>query len=200
MGLDCERCGAGTGRPLMAAAEIRTERLLLRSWRQGDREPFAALNADPKVMAFFPAPLSRAESDALMERIQAGIETRGWGFWALEVPGQHPFIGFVGLSVPEGLPCSPYVEIGWRLARAHWGRGYASEAARAALRFGFERLGLPEIVAFTAEGNRRSRALMERIGMRRDEGGDFEHPRVPVGHPLRWHVLYRAGRENAAEF
>jgi RimJ/RimL family protein N-acetyltransferase len=173
--------------------ELRTERLLLRPWRTSDREPFAALNADPEVMAFFPAPLLRAESDAMAERIQAGFDERGWGFWAVEVVGRHSFIGLVGLSVPDGLPCSPCVEIGWRLARAHWGKGYATEAARAALRFGFEELGLPEIVAFTAVGNRRSRGVMERIGMR-NSGEDFDHPRLPVGHPLRRHVLYRVGR------
>jgi RimJ/RimL family protein N-acetyltransferase len=174
--------------------ELRTPRLLLRPWRDADLEPFAALNADPDVTAFLPGPLARAESDALAERIQAGIAERGWGFWAVEVPGAHPFIGFVGLSVPDpSLPFPPAVEIGWRLARAHWARGYATEAAREALRFGFEVLELAEIVAFTAVANRRSRAVMERIGMR-DSGEGFDHPRLPEGHPLRRHVLYRMGR------
>jgi RimJ/RimL family protein N-acetyltransferase len=173
--------------------ELSTQRLLLRPWRASDREPFAAMNADPVVMACFPASLPRAESDALADRLQADIQARGWGFWAVESIGEHPFVGFVGLSVPEGLPCCPCIEIGWRLAQAHWGMGYATEAARAALRFGFEALGLHEIVAFTAAGNRRSRAVMERIGMQRDWGADFEHPKVPVGHALRRHVVYRVG-------
>jgi RimJ/RimL family protein N-acetyltransferase len=174
--------------------EIATPRLRLRQWRDSDLVPFAALNADPRVMEFFPATQSRAESDAFAERIRAGIAERGFGFWAVEAPGVSPFIGFVGLQVtPPHIPVSPGVEIGWRLAAEHWGKGYASEGARAALDAGFGRLGLHEIVSFTATGNHRSRAVMERIGMR-FAGETFEHPSIPAGSPLRTHVVYRVSR------
>jgi RimJ/RimL family protein N-acetyltransferase len=174
--------------------EFETGRLRLRQWRESDFEPFAALNADPQVMEFFPSPLTRAESDATAERIHSLIEQRGWGFWAVEIPGAAPFIGFVGLGVPAAaLPFSPCVEIGWRLAAAYWGQGYATEAARGALRVGFDRLELPEIVSFTSVLNQRSRAVMERIGMVH-RGETFEHPSVPIGSPLREHVLYRLSR------
>lgn len=170
---------------------IRCERLWLRRWRDEDLAPFAALNADPEVMEYFPAALSRADSDAGAARIRAAMEELGFGLWAVEVKGGEPFIGFVGLSVPGfEAPFTPCVEIGWRLARSTWGRGYATEAARAALLAGFERFSLNEIVSFTSVGNRRSRAVMERIGMR--EEGEFEHPRIAEGHPMRRHVLYRA--------
>jgi len=171
-----------------------TPRLRLRRWRDADLEPFAALNADPTVMEFFPAPLARAESDAFAARIRAAFEQRGWGLWAVETRAERAFIGYVGLEMPAAdLPVSPCVEIGWRLAAAHWGRGFASEAARAALEAGFTRLGLHEIVSFTSEGNRRSRAVMERIGLR-FSGERFEHPRIAVGSPLRTHVVYRLAR------
>lgn len=171
-----------------------TARLLLRQWRDEDLTPFAALNADPEVMAHFPAPLARQASDALARRCQALIAERGWGFWAAERKESGQFIGFVGLHTPIAeLPFSPCVEVGWRLARAHWGRGLASEAARAALEVGFETLGLAEIVSFTALGNLRSRAVMERIGMRRADE-DFDHPAVPPDSPLRAHCLYRLDR------
>ncbi len=177
------------------APELETARLLLRSWRPEDREPFAALNADPEVMEHFPAPLGRAESDALAARIEADIERRGFGLWAVEVRGSGEFAGFVGLDVPQiETHFMPAVEAGWRLARPAWGHGYATEAARAALAFGFEQLGLDEIVAMTAVGNARSRAVMERLGMSRDPADDFGHPKVPVGDPLRPHVLYRIAR------
>lgn len=169
-----------------------TERLLLRRWREEDREPFAALNADPAVMEHFPAPLSRRESDAFLDRVAPQLEQRGWGLWALEVRGTGAFIGFTGLAIPRfEAPFTPAVEVGWRLARDAWGFGYASEAARAAIAVGFGEVGLEEIVSFTAVGNARSRAVMERIGMTRDEAGDFDHPSLPEGHPLRRHVLYR---------
>lgn len=175
--------------------EFETERLYLRQWRESDLEPFAALNADPQVMAFFPSPLSRQDSDALAQRIRALIAQRGWGLWAVEVKGHRPFIGFVGLHVPlAALPFSPCVEVGWRLAASHWGRGYATEAARGALRVAFERLAVPEIVSFTAVGNQRSRRVMERLGMQH-RGETFAHPDVPQGSPLRSHVLYRLRRE-----
>jgi RimJ/RimL family protein N-acetyltransferase len=174
---------------------LRTERLLLRPWRDEDRAPFAAMNADPEVMEHFPSVLSRAESDALVDRIQAHFAARGWGLFAVEVPGEASFVGFVGLHTPSwSPPFGPCVEVGWRLARSAWGRGYAVEAAREALRFGFETVGLDEIVSFTVPANVRSRRVMERLGMRHDVGGDFDHPLIPEGHPLRRHVLYRIFR------
>jgi len=177
-----------------APIELETARLKLRRWRDADRAPFAALNADPAVMEFFPAPQSREASDASIDAWQAQLESRGWSNWAVELVESGEFIGFVGLSVPRrALPCSPCVEVGWRLARRFWGRGLASEAARAALGAGFERIGLAEIVSFTALGNLRSRAVMERIGMQ-DAHQDFEHPGVPEGHSLRPHCLYRIDR------
>ena len=174
---------------------IQTPRLLLRPWRDADLAPFAAMNADPVVMEFFPRPLDRAESDAAVARIRDHFAARGFGLWAVEVPDVADFIGFVGLAVPRfEAHFTPCVEIGWRLAREHWGRGYATEAARAALGFGFEELALDEIVSFTAPANVRSRAVMERIGMTRSPEDDFDHPTLPEGHPLRRHVLYRARR------
>jgi RimJ/RimL family protein N-acetyltransferase len=172
---------------------LTTERLILRQWREADREPFARLNADPQVREFFPRCLTRDESDADVSRIHQWIEERGWGFWAVEVRGGAPFIGFVGLSVPNFRSC---VEIGWRLAKEHWGHGYASEAAVASLRFGFEKLTLQEIVAFTVPLNERSIGVMKRIGMTRDPADDFDHPNVEPGHPLRRHVLYRMTRSD----
>jgi RimJ/RimL family protein N-acetyltransferase len=175
--------------------ELRTDRLLLRRWLPSDRTPFAALNADPRVMEHFPAVLTREKSDALVARIEAGFDRHGFGLWALEIPNAASFAGFVGLSVP-GLEAhfTPCVEIGWRLGAEYWGRGYATEAARAVLTFGFEPLALPEIVSFTVPGNVRSRRVMERIGMSHDPAGDFDHPALPEGHPLRRHVLYRMAR------
>ena len=171
--------------------EFNTERLRLRQWCAADREPFAALNADPKVMEFFPAPLNRVESDAMADRCQALIAERGWGFWAVEKKSNDEFIGFVGLHTPiPELPFSPCVEVGWRLAAQHWSQGFATEAARSTLRVGFERLGLAEIVAFTPVSNVRSRAVMERLGMCETEE-TFEHPAIPVDSMLRKHCLYR---------
>ncbi|WP_210507742.1 GNAT family N-acetyltransferase [Naasia sp. SYSU D00057] len=177
---------------------IRTPRLLLRQWRDEDLEPFAALNADPEVMRHFPAPLRREESDSLATRLRTEIEERGWGLWALEVVDgpRTGFAGFTGITpIRYETHFTPAVEAGWRLAQWAWGSGYASEAARAALRVGFEEVGLDEIVALTAVGNLRSRSVMERLGMRRDPSDDFEHPSLPEGHPLRPHVLYRLRRE-----
>lgn len=173
-------------------AELRTERLLLRGWRDADFDPFAALNGDPETMRFFPAPLTREESDALAARARRQIETEGWGLWAVEVPGKSAFVGFVGLAIPSfEAHFTPAVEVGWRLAREHWGKGYATEAARAAVAYGFGELGLGEIVSFTSRLNEPSIRVMERIGMTRDPAEDFDHPRVPAEHPLRPHVLYR---------
>lgn len=177
----------------MSIPELRTERLLLRAWRDDDLEPFAAINADPEVRRHFPGVLERGESDAQAERIRAGFAAHGFGLWAVEVPGQAAFIGFVGLSVPVfEAGFTPCVEIGWRLARAYQGRGYATEAARAVVRFGFTRAGLDEIVSFTVPANLASRRVMEKLGMQHTE--DFDHPLLPEGHPLRRHVLYRLSR------
>lgn len=170
---------------------LQTARLRLRRWQPADLESFAALNADPEVMRYFPALRDRAESLASMERIEADFDARGFGGWALDLPGTG-FIGFCGLMVPRfAAHFTPCVEIGWRLARAHWGQGYATEAARAALADGFGRVGLREVVAFTSAANLPSRRVMERAGMVRDLAGDFEHPAEPPGHPLQPFVLYR---------
>ncbi|HUE73729.1 MAG TPA: GNAT family N-acetyltransferase [Pirellulaceae bacterium] len=175
--------------------ELRTERLLLRHWRPEDREPFAALNADPRVVEFLPGPSSRAESDERVARIEAHFQEYGYGLWAVEVVGVAPFVGFVGLSVPRfEAPFMPCVEIGWRLSAEHWGRGYSTEGARAALAFGFERLSLDEIVSYTVPDNVRSRRVMEKIGMTHSSDEDFDHPLLPEGHRLRRHVLYRLAR------
>jgi RimJ/RimL family protein N-acetyltransferase len=186
--------GAGSKRSRIIAPdlEINTERLILRRWKPGDRDPFARLNADPMVMQHFVHPLTSDETDAMVDRIHRHFEKHGFGLWAVEVPGQASFIGFVGLSVPGfEAPFMPAVEIGWRLDRPYWGYGYATEAARAALEDGFERVGLQEVVSFTAPANVRSTRVMERLGMTHDPKDDFEHPNVPDGHPLRHHVLYR---------
>ena len=172
--------------------EIVTPRLKLRPWKKSDFEPFAALNADPQVMEFFPGCLSREQSDELAGKLQSRLERQGYGLWALEAPDGTPFIGCVGLNRPDWeAPFTPCLEIGWRLARAHWGKGYAAEAARAALDFAFGGLNLEEVVAFTVPGNLRSLRVMEKIGMVRDKDGDFDHPKIAEGDPLRRHVLYR---------
>jgi ribosomal-protein-alanine N-acetyltransferase len=177
------------------APTLHTSRLHLRPWRDEDLAPFAAMNADPRVMEFFPKPLDRAESDALVARIRDHHAQHGFAQWAVEVPGVADFIGFAGLSIPRfEAHFTPCVEIGWRLAREYWGRGYATEAARAALEYGFQDLKLEEIVSFTTTANLRSRAVMERIGMTRSPEDDFDHPALPEGHPIRRHVLYRAKR------
>ena len=171
--------------------EIETPRLRMRQWRESDREPFAAMNADPAVVEFFASPPLRAASDASIDAWQAQFAAQGWSNWAVELRESQEFIGFTGLSVPRRtFSFSPCVEVGWRLARKFWGEGFATEAARAALRVAFERLALPEVVSFTAVGNLRSRAVMERIGMY-DTNQDFEHPGITEGHPLRLHCLYR---------
>ncbi len=175
--------------------ELRTGRLLLRHWRPEDREPFAELNRDPRVVEFLPGPLSREESDARADRIDAHFEQHGFGLWAVEIPGVAPFVGFVGLSIPtfeaKFMPC---FEIGWRLAADHWNRGYATEGAQAVLAFGFDSLGLTEILSYTVPANLRSRRVMEKIGMAHSPSEDFDHPLLPEGHRLRRHVLYRIAR------
>ena len=174
---------------------LTTDRLLLRRWRDSDREPFARMNADPRVMEFFAARLSRRESDALVDRIEAHFEEHGFGLWATELRRDGAFIGFVGLEIPRfEAHFTPCVEIGWRLAAESWGRGLATEGARAVADYAFNSLSLDEIVATTVRANIRSRRVMEKLGMMRNPSDDFEHPLLREGHPLRWHVLYRLRR------
>jgi|SRR5436190_8090496 len=181
----------------MSAPTLRTERLVMRGWRDSDRGPYAAMNADPRVMEHFPGTMTRAESEAHAERVDEHFAEHGFGLWAVEVPGEAEFIGFVGLAVPRFEEhFTPAVEVGWRLAAPWWGHGYATEAAREAVRFGFEDAGLVEIVSFTAPANERSRAVMRRIGMTHDPADDFDHPALPPGHRLRRHVLYRLRRDD----
>lgn len=175
--------------------EFDTPRLRLRQWRESDLAPFFALACDPQVMEFLLPLPTRADSDASADRAKALIAKNGWGFWAVERKDTGEFIGFTGLNVPmAALPFSPCVEIGWRLSRANWGQGFATEAARGALQVGFAQLALDEIVAFTAEGNVRSAAVMTRLGMHEDVAGAFDHPAVPEGHALRRHRLFRIGK------
>ena len=172
--------------------ELRTARLLLRRWQPADATAFAVLNADPRVMEHFPAVMSREQSDELIQRIQAHFQQHGFGLWAVEVPGLAAFIGFVGLSRPRfEASFTPCVEVGWRLAAEFWGRGYATEAARAALNFGFQSLNLDEIVSFTVPANLRSRRVMKRLGMVHCPENDFDHPMLAPDHPLSRHVFYR---------
>jgi RimJ/RimL family protein N-acetyltransferase len=175
---------------------ILTERLLLRQWREADRAPFRAMNSDPRVMQFFPNMLTSEESDRAMDRIQAKLEERGWGLWAAELRADGSLLGFIGLSAP-GFDANflPAIEIGWRLRCEAWGKGLATEGARAAMRFGFENVGLSEIVSFTTAANLRSRRVMEKLRMRHHVRDDFDHPQIAEGHPLRRHVLYRISKE-----
>ena len=173
-----------------------TDRLILRRWRDEDRAPFAAMNADPEVMRYFPSAMTRQESDRMIDVIEARFEEHGMAQWALERRDDRRFLGFTGLAPATfEAPFTPTIEVGWRLARFAWGHGYATEAGRAALRFGFEERHLTEILSWTARLNTPSIAVMERLGMRRDPLEDFDHPRVPDGDPLRPHVLYRIERE-----
>jgi 3-dehydroquinate dehydratase/shikimate dehydrogenase len=181
---------------MVDTAEIETERLLLRQWKEDDLGPFAELNRDPKVMEYFPSVLSREESDALAKKCIDLIEKNGWGLWAVSCPGVSDFIGFVGLlEATFDAPFTPAVEIGWRLAAPHWGKGYATEAAKAVLEFAFSELELGEVVSFTAIQNTRSMKVMERIGMTRNPQDDFDHPKLAKGHRLERHVLYRLQRQ-----
>ncbi len=171
-------------------SEIRTRRLLLRRWREDDREPFAAMNADPEVMRYFPAPRDRVSRDALVDRFERHHDEHGYGVWAVEVLGAGDFVGFTGLNpLPTGVPGAGEPEVGWRLAHTAWHHGYATEAGRAVLDLALTRLGLPVVWSVTAVLNTPSQAVMERIGLVRH--GLFEHPRVPPGHPVRPHVAYR---------
>lgn len=181
---------------MSSGPELRTGRLLLRRWRDADRDAFAELNADGEVMEHFPEPLARDESDSLVDRIEAGFERRGYGFWAVELGPSGEFIGFTGLALAEfEAHFTPAVEVGWRLKRSAWGHGYATEGARAAMTYGFDRVGVREIVALTTRNNMRSRAVMQRLGMSHDPTDDFDHPGFPPGHPLRPSVLYRISRD-----
>lgn len=182
--------------PRVEPIVLRTDRLILRPFETADRAPFSELNADPAVMEWFPSTLTRAQSDDFADRIDVGFAARGWGLWAVDavaVDGVAGFVGFVGLTpVPDDLPPAPAVEVGWRLARAAWGRGIASEAATASLRFAFDELGLVEVVSFTAVPNERSQAVMCRIGLTRRPERDFDHPRLDPASRLYRHVVYAA--------
>jgi len=183
-------------RTFAAPMELRTPRVLLRQWKDSDSDAWAAMNADPEVRRYFPTVLNRAEAQAEADRIRGAIAQRGWGMWALEIPGVHPFAGFVGLSVPGyEAPWMPAVEIGWRLAPTAWHQGYASEGATAALAFAFTHLELPQVVALSVPTNTPSHNVMHRIGMLRDAAADFDHPRVPEDSPLRRHILHRIAPE-----
>jgi RimJ/RimL family protein N-acetyltransferase len=193
--ISVDATGGGGDHGAVTEPVLETSRLRLRGWRESDLAPFAALNDDPEVMEHFPNRLTRAQSDAMVASIGEHFARHGFGLWAVEARGTAEFIGLVGLSIPRfESHFTPCVEIGWRLAREHWGRGFAPEAARAALRFGFERVGLEEIVSFTVPANLKSRRVMEKLAMRRDPADDFEHPALDEGHPLRRHVLYRMSR------
>lgn len=173
---------------------LKTDRLLLRQWTKDDFVPFYTMCSDRDVMAFFPQRLTRSESDRLGRRIQSLIAERGWGFWAVEIPGECSFIGCVGLHTPDdSLPCAPCVEVGWRLAKPYWNQGYATEAANKALEYAFDTLGLKEVVAFTTVANLRSQAVMQKLGMQ-DTGQNFMHPDIEASHPLCEHVLYKISR------
>lgn len=175
--------------------EFETERLTLRQWSETDYATFPRINSDPKVMEYFPKLLTPSESDELAQALQGFIRQHGFGLWAAEITATGEFIGFVGLSVPNAeLPFSPCVEVAWRIAATHWGKAFAPEAAKEALRIGFEMLDLTEIVSFTAVGNHRSRKVMEKLSMQEDLA-TFEHPSIAVGHPLEEHCLYRISYE-----
>ena len=179
----------------MKQPELKTDRLILRRWRDGDRDAFAAMNADPLVMQFFPSALTRDQSDAMILRIEKHFESHGFGLFAAEIRSTGEFAGFIGLAIP-GFEAffTPCVEIGWRLGVAYWNQGLATEGARAVLAFAFTQAGLKEIVSFTTRGNLPSRRVMEKLGML--HAGDFDHPSLPEGHPLRPHVLYKCCAEN----
>jgi RimJ/RimL family protein N-acetyltransferase len=175
-----------------------TDRLRLRRWQASDRVPFAAMNRDPLVMEHFPSLLNRRQSDQIVDRVEAHFERHGFGLWAAELRATQEFIGFIGLSIPRfDAAFMPCVEIGWRLAPMHWGRGLATEGARAVVCHAFAFLKMPELVSFTVPANMRSRRVMEKLGMGHDPFDDFDHPKLPEGHPLRRHVLYRLASRDA---
>ena len=172
-----------------------TDRLILRPWRQADRQPFSQMNADPRVMEFMPGVLSREESDRLTDRIVAHFRQHDFGPYAVELRQDHSFIGFIGLSIPLfEAHFTPCVEIGWRLSADHWGQGLATEGSSEVVSYAFEVMGLDALVSFTVPGNFRSRRVMEKLGMTHNPADDFDHPSLPAGHPVRRHVLYRLRR------
>jgi len=174
---------------------LETKRLILRQWQDSDFQAFSEINADPDVMAFYPSIMSEAESNKMAAKLQGLIDEWSWGFWAVELKQENEFIGFVGLHRPShDLPCTPCVEIGWRLSKKHWGKGYATEAAKESLRFAFEYLALNEVYSFASVLNDKSWAVMERLNME-NTGQNFEHPIIPEGHALREHVLYKITKE-----
>lgn len=175
--------------------ELRTDRLLLRQWKEEDFPLFARMTSDPIVMQYYPGTLSEDESNAMASKIRALISERSWGFWAVETIQENIFIGFVGLHKPTyDLPVTPCVEVGWRLGKEYWGNGYATEAARESLRFAFEELVLDEVYSFASVSNKKSRSVMARLNMS-NTGNNFEHPIIPEGHALREHVLYKITKE-----
>ena len=183
---------------MTSISTLGTDRLLLRRWQPSDREPFAAMNRDPQVMQHFPAVLTPIESHRLIDRAESHFEQHGFGPWAVELRGSQEFIGFIGLSIPNfEAPFMPAVEIGWRLASAHWGQGLATEGATAAVRHAFAFLKLPALVSFTVPDNMRSRRVMEKLRMTHDPADYFDHPNLPESHPLRRHVLYRLAARDA---
>jgi RimJ/RimL family protein N-acetyltransferase len=174
---------------------LKTERLILREWNEADREPFAQMNADSRVMEYLGETMSREQSDAVADRIEAHFKAHGFGLCAADLAESGEFIGFIGLAVPTfEAAFTPCVEIGWRLAAEYWGAGLATEGAHEIVRYAFEELGLPELVSLTAIGNERSRRVMAKLGMTHDAAENFDHPRIPAGYPLRRHVLYRLTR------
>ena len=176
---------------------LNTDRLLLRRWKTSDRAPFAEMNADPRVMEYFPGTLTRQESDAFVDRIEAHFENHGFGLFAAELKADSSFIGFIGLHVASfQAHFTPAVEIGWRIAQPYWNQGLAYEGSREVIRFAFDRLRLDGLVSFTVPENLASRRLMEKLGMTHDPADDFDHPRLPPGHRLRRHVLYRLKNPN----
>ncbi len=171
---------------------LTTDRLILRPWVDADREPFAAINADAEVMRYFPSVQTRQTSDATVDRQMKAQADVGYCFWAAEMRDSGQFIGFIGIQdVPDYYGVGDGIEIGWRLAASTWGKGLAPEGAQACLAYAFSRLQAPEVVAFTATLNKSSMRVMEKIGMTRDVAGDFDHPMIEEGHPIRPHVLYR---------
>lgn len=175
--------------------ELSTDQLILRQWKESDFLPFSKMNADPVVMEYYPSTLSEEESNAIANKLMGLISERSWGFWAVETQNEKKFIGFVGLHKPTyDLPVTPCVEVGWRLGKEYWGKGYATEAAKQSLKFGFEELGLSEIYSFSSVSNKKSWLVMERLNMI-NTGSNFEHPMIPEGHLLREHVLYKITKE-----
>ena len=169
---------------------IKTDRLILKNYTDQEREPFYLINSDPEVMRYFPSVLTREESNAMLERLRNGINDRGYGFWGAFIDNE--LIGMIGINpIPFDAHFTPAVEVGWRLAKKHWGKGYATEGAIAALDFGFNELKLDEIIAITTVNNLPSQKVMHRLGMTHDSKDDFDHPKLDINHPLRRHVLYR---------